>query len=174
MIWDQLSLKRYQLPPYRVCILQHCPAVQPPGRWLSLKINLGFSFSVHFTLKCLGVRTQPLRGWNSSSWRFSQLPMFLQIRVTPTSTSTLTRSIRRTTGTLEKCAGSGVSRCDENWNHKSKTNTSSRLVSTWLFVQVENTEMERFREVYDDFYRMGMEARRLKNLYGVNGTAILM
>jgi hypothetical protein len=36
--------------------------------------------------------------------------------------------------------------------------------------QVEDTDEERFREVYDDLYRIGMEARRLKNLYGVNGT----
>ena len=34
--------------------------------------------------------------------------------------------------------------------------------------------IERFREVYDDFYRMGMEARRLKNIFGVNGTALLL
>jgi len=40
--------------------------------------------------------------------------------------------------------------------------------------QVEDTEYERFREVYDDFYRMGMEARRLKNIFGVNGTALLL
>ena len=40
--------------------------------------------------------------------------------------------------------------------------------------QVEETDMERFREVYDDFYRMGMEARRLKNIFGVNGTALLI
>jgi hypothetical protein len=39
--------------------------------------------------------------------------------------------------------------------------------------QVEDTDNERFREVYDDLYRMGMEARRLKNLYGVNGMAII-
>jgi hypothetical protein len=39
--------------------------------------------------------------------------------------------------------------------------------------QVEDTDEERFREVYDDLYRMGMEARRLKNLYGVNGMAII-
>jgi len=40
--------------------------------------------------------------------------------------------------------------------------------------QVEETDLERFREVYDDFYRMGMEARRLKNIFGVNGTALLL
>ena len=40
--------------------------------------------------------------------------------------------------------------------------------------QVEDTDYERFREIYDDFYRMGMEARRLKNMYAVNGTAILL
>jgi len=40
--------------------------------------------------------------------------------------------------------------------------------------QVEDQDEERFREIYDDFYRMGMEARRLKNMYGVNGTAIML
>ena len=40
--------------------------------------------------------------------------------------------------------------------------------------QVEDEDTERFREIYDDFYKMGMEARRLKNMYGVNGTAILL
>ena len=40
--------------------------------------------------------------------------------------------------------------------------------------QVEDTETERFREIYDDFYRMGMEARRLKNMFGVNGTAMML
>lgn len=40
--------------------------------------------------------------------------------------------------------------------------------------QVEDRDEERFREIYDDFYRMGMEARRLKNYYGVNGTAFLL
>ena len=40
--------------------------------------------------------------------------------------------------------------------------------------QVEDTETERFREIYDDFYRMGMEARRLKNMFGVNGTALML
>lgn len=40
--------------------------------------------------------------------------------------------------------------------------------------QVEDEAEERFREVYDDFYRMGMEARRLKNMFGVNGTALLL
>merc|ERR1739848_28652 len=39
---------------------------------------------------------------------------------------------------------------------------------------VEDTDDERFREVYDDFYRMGMEARRLKNMYAVNGTALFL
>lgn len=40
--------------------------------------------------------------------------------------------------------------------------------------QVEDTETERFREIYDDFYRMGMEARRLKNMFGVNATALML
>lgn len=40
--------------------------------------------------------------------------------------------------------------------------------------QVEDDDTERFREIFDDFYKMGMEARRLKNMYGVNGTAILL
>jgi len=40
--------------------------------------------------------------------------------------------------------------------------------------QVEDTQFERFREVYDDFYRMGMEARRLKNIFSINGTALLL
>ena len=40
--------------------------------------------------------------------------------------------------------------------------------------QVEDTEEERFREIYDDFYRMGMEARRLKNMYSVNATALML
>ena len=40
--------------------------------------------------------------------------------------------------------------------------------------QVEDTETERFREIYDDFYRMGMEARRLKNMYSVNATALML
>ena len=39
---------------------------------------------------------------------------------------------------------------------------------------VEDTDDERFREVYDEFYRMGMEARRLKNMYAVNGTALFL
>ena len=40
--------------------------------------------------------------------------------------------------------------------------------------QVEDTDYERFREIYDDFYRIGMQLRKLKNLYGVNGTALLL
>lgn len=40
--------------------------------------------------------------------------------------------------------------------------------------QVEGRDEERFREIYDDIYRMGMEGRRLKNLYAVNGTALLL
>jgi len=40
--------------------------------------------------------------------------------------------------------------------------------------QIEDNDLERFREIYDDFYKMGMEARRLKNMYGVNGTVILL
>lgn len=40
--------------------------------------------------------------------------------------------------------------------------------------QIEDNDLERFREVYDDFYKMGMEARKLKNMFGINGTAILL
>jgi len=40
--------------------------------------------------------------------------------------------------------------------------------------KVEDEPEERFREVYDDFYRMAMEARRLKNMYAVNGTALFL
>ena len=42
------------------------------------------------------------------------------------------------------------------------------------FFSSEDNDLERFREIYDDFYKMGMEARRLKNMYGVNGTVILL
>jgi len=54
-------------------------------------------------------------------------------------------------------------------------NTASNREMCWeRCFQVEDDDSERFREVYDDFYKMGMEARRLKNMYGVNGTAILL
>ena len=43
-----------------------------------------------------------------------------------------------------------------------------------LLFSSEDNDLERFREIYDDFYKMGMEARRLKNMYGVNGTVILL
>ena len=33
---------------------------------------------------------------------------------------------------------------------------------------------EQYKDVYNHFYKAGMEARRLKNLYNVNGTAFLM
>ena len=33
---------------------------------------------------------------------------------------------------------------------------------------------EQYKDVYDRFYRAGMEARRLKNLYNTNGTAFLV
>ena len=48
-------------------------------------------------------------------------------------------------------------------------------IDTIFFCKIRETYLtEYFREVYDDFYKMGMEARRLKNMYGVNGTAILL
>ena len=37
-----------------------------------------------------------------------------------------------------------------------------------------DTDDERFVPIYDEFYRMGMEARRLKNYNTVNGTAYLI
>ena len=40
--------------------------------------------------------------------------------------------------------------------------------------QVEDTDSERFREVYDDIYRIGMDLRKLKNMYAVNATAIML
>jgi len=58
-------------------------------------------------------------------------------------------------------------------NHAFLLATSQELCWEKCF-QVEDEVEERFREVYDDFYRMGMEARRLRNLYAVNGTAFLL
>ena len=56
-----------------------------------------------------------------------------------------------------------------------------KILYLWYYVTAiygifssEDNDLERFREIYDDFYKMGMEARRLKNMYGVNGTVILL
>lgn len=54
-----------------------------------------------------------------------------------------------------------------------KINAQNELCWEQCF-QVEDSDDERFREIYDDFYRMGMQARKMKNMYGVNGTALLI
>jgi hypothetical protein len=41
-------------------------------------------------------------------------------------------------------------------------------------LQVDDTINEVYRELYRDIYVAGMEARRMKNIYNVNGTAILI